>query len=101
MSMVQPGYHPQQIIVYTQTAWSRFWSWIGWLGFIIMGLVCMGLLVAVSDYFDTTGGIEEKFRQPLHRLHLRRAEGPHALQAGGELIDIFVVTRDSVRRELI
>jgi protease IV len=61
MSIVQSGYQPPQIIVYTQTAWSRFWSWIGWLGFIIMGLVCVGLLVTVADYFDTTGGIEEKY----------------------------------------
>jgi protease-4 len=62
MSIVQPSYGPQpQIVVYTQTAWSRFWSWVGWLGFIVMGLVCVGLLVALADYFDTTGGIEEKY----------------------------------------
>lgn len=62
MSIVQPSYQAQpQIIVYTQTAWSRFWSWIGWLGFIVMGLACVFLLVALADYFDTTGGIEEKF----------------------------------------
>src|SRR4051794_14367085 len=61
MSTVQPNYHPQQIIVYTQTAWSRFWSWVGWIGFFVMGLVCIGLLVTLNDYFDTSGGIEEKF----------------------------------------
>ncbi|HMC12477.1 MAG TPA: signal peptide peptidase SppA [Pirellulaceae bacterium] len=61
MSVVNPNYPPQTVIVYTQTAWSRFWSWIGWLGFIVTGLVCLGLLVALSDYFDTTHGIEEKF----------------------------------------
>jgi protease-4 len=62
MSSVQPSYgHQPQIIVYTQTAWSRFWSWIGWFGFIAMGLVCIFLLIALAEYFDTTGGIEEKF----------------------------------------
>ncbi len=54
--------YPQQtVIVYTQTAWNRFWSWLGWVGFVITGLVCIGLLVALSDYFDTSHGIEEKY----------------------------------------
>jgi len=61
MSVVNPAYPPQQVIVYTQTAWSRFWSWVGWLGFFICGIVIIGLLVAISDYFDTTGGVEEKY----------------------------------------
>jgi len=30
-----------------------------WIGFVITGLVCLGLLVALSDYFDTSHGIEE------------------------------------------
>jgi len=61
MSVAPPNYPPQTIIVYTQTAWSRFWSWLGWFGFIITGLICLGLIVAVADYFDTTNGIEEKY----------------------------------------
>lgn len=40
---------------------SRFWSRIGWIGF----LVCLALLIAQSDarksYFDRTGGIQERF----------------------------------------
>ncbi len=56
-----PGYPHQTIVVYTQTAWNRFWSWLGWVGFVITGLVCVGLLVALADYFDTSHGIEEKF----------------------------------------
>src|SRR5258705_4055701 len=61
MSVVNPSYPPQQVIVYTQTAWSRFWSWLGWFGFVICGLIVLGLLIALSDYFDTSGGIEEKY----------------------------------------
>src|SRR5437764_5041339 len=60
MSTVSP-YPPQTVVVYTQTAWNRFWSWVGWFGFVITGLVCIGLLVALSDYFDTSHGIEEKY----------------------------------------
>ncbi|MBW8884110.1 MAG: signal peptide peptidase SppA [Planctomycetia bacterium] len=56
-----PAYAPQTVVVYTQTAWNRFWSWLGWVGFVIAGLVCIGLLVALSDYFDTSHGIEEKY----------------------------------------
>ena len=31
------NYPPQTIVVYTQTAWSRFWTWLGWFGFIVLG----------------------------------------------------------------
>jgi protease-4 len=64
MSMPQPNYptyQPPQVVVYTQTAWSRFWSFIGWMGFFVTGLICIGLLVAFADYFDTSNGVEEKF----------------------------------------
>src|SRR5262245_40148530 len=61
MSNVPVHYPPQTVVVYTQTAWNRFWSWLGWFGFFISGLVAIGLLVALADHFDTTGGIEEKY----------------------------------------
>lgn len=55
-------YPPQQtVVVYTQTAWSRFWSWVGWLGFIIAALIVLGQWIALSDYFDNSGSIEEKY----------------------------------------
>src|SRR3954447_6287914 len=61
MSLVNPAYQQQPIVVYTQSGWSRFWSWIGWLGFIICGLIILGLMVKLADYFDTSNGIEEKY----------------------------------------
>lgn len=61
MSSMQTAYPPQPIIVYTSTAWSRFWGWLGWLGFFVCGMIVLGLLVTLADYFDTTGGIEEKY----------------------------------------
>jgi protease-4 len=38
-------------------------GWIGWAGFLICGLLLLSLSIAFSDYFDTTGGIEERFVQ--------------------------------------
>jgi len=61
MATAPSPYAPQTVVVYTQSAWSRFWSWVGWLGFFVCGLIILGLLVTLSDYFDTTAGIEEKY----------------------------------------
>ena len=55
------GYPQQTIVVYTQTAWSRFWNWIGWLGFIFCGMALIAQLVLWAEYYDTTNGIEEKY----------------------------------------
>src|SRR5262245_6813645 len=60
MSM-HSNYPPQQIVVYTQSAWSRFWGWVVWLGFIVCVLIVIGQWVMLAEYFDTTGGIEEKY----------------------------------------
>lgn len=57
------AYQPQTVVVYTQTAWSRFWSWLGWIGFVVAGLIVLSQWVLLYDYFDTSEGIEEKFVQ--------------------------------------
>jgi len=58
---------PQQtIVVYTQTAWTRFWSWIGWFGCFVMGLtafILLMLLVAQGGLDDDTTNIDEKYVQ--------------------------------------
>src|SRR5262245_37373818 len=59
--MSNAPYPQQTVVVYTHTAWNRFWSWLGWFGFVVTGLVCLGLLLALADYFDTSHGIEEKY----------------------------------------
>jgi protease-4 len=61
MSNVNPGYPPQPVVVYTQSAWSRLWSWLGWTAFFIAALILIAQWYALADYFDTTGGIEEKY----------------------------------------
>jgi protease-4 len=61
--MSNPGYSQPTVVVYTQSAWSRFWSWMGWLAFFIVALIVVGQWVTLAEYFDTTEGIEEKFVQ--------------------------------------
>lgn len=56
-----PQYPPQTVVVYTQTAWSRFWGWILWIGLFVLAMVVIGQWVTLADYFDTSGGIEEKY----------------------------------------
>jgi protease IV len=63
MSMTNPGYPQPTVVVYTQSAWSRFWSWMGWLAFFIVAMIVIGQWITLADYFDTTEGIEEKFVQ--------------------------------------
>ena len=53
----------QTIVVYTQSTLSRLFGWLGWAGFIVCVLLLVGVRTMFSDYFDTTGGIEEKFVQ--------------------------------------
>lgn len=51
---------PTQIVI-KQAGVSRWWSWLGWTGFMLTLLAFISLSVKTSDYFDTTGGIQEKF----------------------------------------
>ena len=53
---------PPTIIVQTAgSRWSRTMSWLGWTGFAICGLLLLSQMIALSDYFDTTEGLQEKF----------------------------------------
>src|SRR5688572_24961127 len=56
-----PHYPPQPVVVYTQTAWSRFWSWMFWFGLFVLGMIVVGQWMTLYEYFDTTGGVEEKY----------------------------------------
>jgi protease-4 len=59
--------HPT-VVVHQTTGWERFVAWLGWSLFgltaiaaIVLTFVLMGFLGVYSDYFDTTGGITEKY----------------------------------------
>ena len=39
----------------------RLFAMMGWAGFVLCGFWAMSQMVAFSDYFNTTGGITEKF----------------------------------------
>ncbi len=49
------------VIQQSRSAFSRLLSWVGWTGFIFCGILLYGLLSQLSDYFDLTGGIAEKY----------------------------------------
>ena len=56
-----PQPQPQTIVIYQQGGFSRLWSWLGWAGFFGCVVLLIGGWTTYSEYFDTTGGIEEKF----------------------------------------
>lgn len=52
----------QTIVVQAPSSrWGSWWSRLGWMGFIICAFSLYSLSVKVSHYFDTTGGITEKY----------------------------------------
>ena len=52
-----------QVIIYQQSWLSRLWNWLGWAGLAVALVVLIGQWMALSDYFSTTGGIQERFVQ--------------------------------------
>jgi protease-4 len=61
MSVVNP-HHPQQtVVVYTQTAWSRFWGWMTWMGLLALLVVVLAKWGVIATYFDAGGNVEEKY----------------------------------------
>ena len=55
---------PQRIYVQhssTGSFFGRMFAWAGWMGFLFCGLMLLGTLVTMSDYYDTTEGITESF----------------------------------------
>jgi protease IV len=56
------GGAPPSIVIQTQSnKWGSFWSRIGWAGFIFCAIALLGLQTRLSNFFDTSGGINEKF----------------------------------------
>lgn len=54
---------PQHIIVHHKTGslLGRLFAWAGWAGFLFCGILIISMSVAMSDYFDTSEGITEKY----------------------------------------
>jgi protease-4 len=53
--------HSQGVIVRPRSFLSRLWGWMGWLGLLICLPMLLSMAAAYRDYFDTSGGIQEKF----------------------------------------
>jgi protease-4 len=53
--------YPPIIINPPRSMFSRFFGWLGWMMFLLCALVLYSTLSRFADYFDTTGGITEKY----------------------------------------
>ena len=60
-SASHPSPYPPVIVHTQRSGWSRFSSWLGWTGFLFCAMALIGLRTRLADYFDTSGGITEKF----------------------------------------
>lgn len=53
---------PQTIIIQQpRSRWSSWWARLGWMGFLFCAISLISLNMKLTQYFDTTGGITEKF----------------------------------------
>ena len=51
----------QPIVIQTHGTFHRVVGWIGWLGFGICALMLMGYVSSFAEYFNTTGGVSERY----------------------------------------
>lgn len=49
------------VVVYATGTLQRWLARIGWLGFLVCGLIVLVQWVSLAEYFDTSGGIYERF----------------------------------------
>ena len=57
------GQPPAQVVYLTQPLGPirRWTAWLGWVGFFVCLAMLFGLFSRFQDYFDSTGGIQERF----------------------------------------
>ena len=57
-----PQPQPQTIVIQQpRSRWSSWWARLGWMGFLFCAIWLISLTAQTEQYFDTTGGITEKF----------------------------------------
>lgn len=61
MSSASNSQYPPVIVQTQASGFSRWWSWLGWTGFLLCAMSLIGLRARFADYFDTSRGISEKF----------------------------------------
>jgi protease-4 len=52
---------PTTIVVQQRDTFLRWFTWLGWAGFILCGLYALVQMYALRDYFDTTEGLNERY----------------------------------------
>lgn len=74
--------YPPQVIVRPRGFLSRLFSWLGWLGLLICLPMLLSMAVAYRDYFDTSGGIQEKF----HSLSQMATDKIAVIEVAGTIV---------------
>ena len=76
-------YYPQIIIQQPGGRRLRFVSWLGWVGLALCVPVMLALFAGHREYFDTTGGIQEKY----HSLSQQATDKVAVVQIDGIIMD--------------
>lgn len=74
---------PQIIIQQPGARYLRWFSWLGWIGLAICVPVMLGMFAGFRDYFDTSGGIQEKY----HSLSKTSRDKVAVIQVNGIIMD--------------
>lgn len=93
-----PAQIPQIIIQQPAGRHLRWFSWLGWIGLAMCVPVIFGMFAGFRDYFDTSGGIQEKY----HSLAKTARHKIAVIQVTGVIMDGdgFVKRQiDRVRRD--
>lgn len=61
VSITHSGPQPAPIVINTPGPFSSWFMRLGWLGFFFCGMLLIGQWATLHQYFDTTGGITEKY----------------------------------------
>lgn len=100
-AMPPPGYRPPPpppgppIVIQSNESWfGRWFMRLGWMGFFFCGMLLIGQQITLHEYFDTSGGIQEKFHS---------GEKEHFVEDKVAIIDISGVIMDGdgfVKRQI-
>ncbi|MCA9262481.1 MAG: signal peptide peptidase SppA [Planctomycetales bacterium] len=78
-----PPQSPTVIINQTGGTGWKVLAWLGWTGLLLCLPILFGLLVARSDYFDQSGGIQERY----HSLSKTGSDKIAVIQITGTIMD--------------
>ena len=93
-TVVRRGPQPRPVYMVQQSGWSRFVSWLGWLGLMICIPIIVGMATKMKDYFDTSNGIQEKY----HSLSKTASDKIAIINIDGVIMDGRGYVRSQIDR---